>query len=70
MQQSQDGREHKIHCGQRRFFTGLVVAEDFGLGRFNKPIAVIAPNKIIKALPDRVELVIAIRHVNPINRFV
>ena len=53
MQQPQCRREHNIHYCQRRFLFRFVLAENVSLGRFNKPVAVIAPDKIIEMLGDQ-----------------
>jgi hypothetical protein len=49
---------------------GLVFAENFGLRSFNKPVAIIAPDKVIKPLCDRIELIFAISGFDGVNRFV
>ena len=67
MEQSQDCREHKIHHCQGRSLFGFVLAENVSLGGFDKPVAVIAPNKIIKPLRDGIELVFAIRGVDGVD---
>jgi len=45
----------------------FVLAENISLGGFDKPVAVIAPNKIIKPLRDGIELVFAIRGVDCVD---
>jgi hypothetical protein len=52
MQQSHCRREHNIHDCQNGFLFRFVGAEDVSLSRFNKPVAVIAPDKIIELLGD------------------
>src|SRR4029453_300722 len=61
MQQSQNCREDKIHHRHRRFLFRFVRAENVSLSRFNKPVAVITPDKIVEMLGDHVELIFAIR---------
>src|SRR5882724_6846159 len=61
MEQSQNCRERKIHHCQGRSLFGFVLAENFSLGRLNKPVAVIAPDKIIEMLRDQIEVIFAIR---------
>jgi len=45
-------------------------AENLRLGRFHEPIAIIAPEEIVKPLPDNIELVFAIPRVERVDRFV
>src|SRR2546428_13100167 len=70
VEQSEDRREYKIHHRQCRFLLRLVFAENVSLGSLNKPVAIIAPNKVIEALRDRVELIFAIRSVDYVDRLV
>src|SRR4029453_5852919 len=67
MQQSQCRREHKIHHCQGRSLFRFVRAENISLGRFNKPVAVIAPDKIIEVLGDHVEMIFAIRGLDCVD---
>ena len=60
MQQSQYRRQHKVHDCQRRLFLRFVLTKNVSLGRFNKPVAIIAPNKIVEALRDYIELIFAV----------
>src|SRR6266446_7890619 len=50
MEQAQKSREHKIHHRQRGFFPRPICAENLRLGRFHKPVAIIAPEKIVETL--------------------
>ena len=70
MQQPHDRGQHVIHHRQRGFLLRFVLAENVGLGRFHEPVAVIAPDKIVEPLRDRIELVITIRFFNRVDRFV
>src|SRR5437867_1767103 len=70
MQQSGYCREHKIHHRQGGSLLCFVFAEDFGLGRFHEPVAVIAPYKVVEALRDSVELISAISSLDRVDRFV
>ena len=67
MQQPQCRREHNIHHRQRRFLFRFVRAENVSLGRFNKPVAVITPDKIIEMLGDQVEVIFAIRGLDCVD---
>src|SRR5881396_1250580 len=70
MQQPQYRGKHKVHYRQHRFLLRLVAAEDFRLGGFDEPIAVIAPDKVVKALCDRAELIFAVSSFDCVHRFV
>src|SRR5438477_12625586 len=70
MQQPQYRGQHKVHYRQHRFLLRLVAAEDFRLGGFDEPIAVIAPDKVVKALCDRAELIFAVSSFDCVHRFV
>src|SRR4029077_16144241 len=59
----------KVHYPQGRFLLHVVTAEDFRLGGFNEPIAVIAPDKVVKALCDRAELIFVVSSFNCVDRF-
>src|SRR4029453_3814063 len=48
----------------------LVCAKDVSLGCFYKPIAIVAPNKFIQSLRDSIELIVTIRRLNCIDRFI
>ena len=48
----------------------LRLAENVSLGRFNKPVAIVAPEKIVETLRDHVELVFAIRRLDCVDRFI
>ncbi len=48
-------------------FLRFVFAENVSLGRFNKPIAVIAPDKIIEMLGNHVEVIFAIRRLDCVD---
>src|SRR5438552_663319 len=67
MEQSQYGREHNIHYRQGRSLFRFVSAKNVSFGCFNKPVAVIAPNKIIETLCDQTKLILAIRGVDCLN---
>src|SRR4029077_1394619 len=70
MQQPQYRGKHKVHYRQGRFLLHLVTAEDFRLGCFDEPIAVIAPDEVVKALCDRAELIFAVSSFDCVDRFV
>ena len=65
-----DRGKNEIHDGERRFLARFVLAEDFRLGRFDEPIAIIAPEKIVEPLRDLVELIFAISGLDRANRFI
>src|SRR5438045_5798489 len=70
MQQPQYRGKHKVHYRQHRLLLRLVAAEDFRLGGFNEPIAVIAPDKVVKALCYHVELIFAVSSFDCVDGFV
>ena len=70
MKQSQDRGKHDVHDRERRFLPRFVVAKDFRLGRFDEPIAVIAPEKIVEPLRDLIEPIFAIRGLDRVDRFI
>ena len=61
MKQAQKSGQHIVHHRQHRFLARLVFAKDLRLGRFDEPIAIVAPEEIVQALRYLVELVFAIR---------
>ena len=70
MEQPQKSGENEIHHRQNRFLPRLVVAENFRLRRFDEPIAIIAPEKIVESLGDLVEFVFAIRRFGRDQQFI
>src|SRR5450432_3301067 len=60
MEQTEKSRQNEIHHRQHRSLARLVVAEDFRLRRFDEPIAIITPEKIVEPLGDLIEFVFAI----------
>ena len=70
MEKTRNRGQNVIHHRQRGIFSRFIFAEDFGLRCFNEPVAVIAPDKIVEPLRDCVELVIAIRFFDCVDRFV
>src|SRR5437867_9266182 len=67
MQQPQCRREHKIHHCQGRSLFRFILAENVSLGRFNKPITIIAPDEIIEMLGDQIEVIFAIRRLDCVD---
>src|SRR5205814_4311141 len=70
MKQPQDRVENVIHYCECGFFLRIVLAANVALRSLDKPVAVIAPNKIVQSLRDRIELVIAISRFDHINRLI
>src|SRR6266513_1427083 len=70
MQQSQYRGKDKVHYRQRGFLLRPVAAEDFRLGGFNEPIAVIAPDEVVNALCDHVELIFVVSSFGCVDGFV
>ncbi len=52
------------------FFRRFVLAENFRLRCFDKPVAIIAPDEIVKTLRDGIELIFAIRRFDCVDRLV
>src|SRR5438552_18124252 len=70
MQQPQYRGQHKVHYRQNRCHSRVVGAGEFRLGCFDVPVAVIAPDKVVKALYDRAELIFAVSSFDCVHRFV
>src|SRR6266487_5001593 len=70
MQQPQYRGKHKVHYRQHRLLLCLIFAEDVCLSGFEEPVAIIAPDKIVKALRDGIELIFAISAFNCLDCFV
>src|SRR3954466_11079210 len=67
MEQPQRCGKNQIHHRERGFLFGFVRAENVGLGRFDKPVAVITPDKIIEMLSDYVEVIFTIRRLDCVD---
>src|SRR2546429_4994198 len=70
MEQAQKRREYNVHHGQCGSLSRFVVSEDICFRGFDEPVAIVAPEKIVKTLCDCIELIVTITCIDCVDRLV